>query len=412
MKNSIIFFGVNLILIITSLLLSVVISELGVTYLFLVLSAVVVYYHESRRLRSSLFESMVLLVSIPLFIVIVFYGYEPFFLFSDDEYYYLAGKSQHLRSFNGLINSFLFEEDLDFNNYLYIASVFFKLFGYHQFVYVVVNFICLIRILSFISEAKTENKKMNILRWMPLELILFTFFCFKDILLCFVVTEYVRNTVKANLLIYVISSVLLVVIVEPLRVGYSSVFIFVIGIVKFTNFLTFLRKIPIIISIWGLFLLVQVSLATILAITEGGLSYKIYYYVQSLIARVAESSGFLSIFYNAFNSGNIFYSILIVCFTVFIPILTVPANFDNSYILFMICRFISLLQYLLLLLRVRNLDFRYSQRKTVVAFLFVALTVIHLNFAPGMLRHTLIILPFMYSLLISVEHEKKITSLH
>ena len=412
MRNNNILFLINLILIITSLFLSLFISGLGVSYLFLVLFTVVLYYYESKKLRSSLFDSMILLVSFPLLIIILFYGYEPFFLFLDDKYYFYESKFEHLRSFSELIRSYLFEIDSDYNNYLYLLSIFFKTFGHHQFVYFFINIICLIRIFSFISEAKTEVKKINLFRWIPFELILFSFFCFKDILICFVVTEYIRHSLKSNFLIYFILSVLLIFIVEPLRIGYSFLFIFLMTIVKFTNFSKSLLKIPLIFSILVSFLLVQGSLATILAITDGGLFFKLYYYVEDLLTRISDSSGFLSQLYTSFNSGNIFYSVLIVCFTVFIPVLALPDNYDISDIIFMVLRFITFLQYLLLLLSFRNINHKNSKHIATITLFFVSFTVIHLTFAPGMLRHSLIILPFLYSLLIHTKHEKKITSFH
>lgn len=412
MKNNNTLVSINLILIITSLLLSLLISGLGVSYIFLGLFTIALYFYESKKLKSSLFDSMVLLVSLPLFIIVLFYGYEPFFLFLDDEYYFHEAKFEHLRSFSELTNSFLFELDLDFNNYLYLLSIYFKTFGYHQFVYFLINFICLIRIFSFISEAKTEVKKINILRWIPLELILLSFFCFKDILICFIVTEYVRNTLKSNFLIYFILSVLLVFMIEPLRVGYSYLFIFLIGIGKFTNFSKILLKIPLLVSIWGLFIIIQGLLLTIVNFSNDNIIIKIYFYLESLTNRLTESSGFLSIFYSSFNSGNIFTGILIVCFTVFIPILGLPDKYGNDDIIFMIFRFITLLQYLLLLFSFRNVNYKNSKYRTTIALIFISLTVIHLTFAPGMLRHSLIILPFLYSLLIHTKHEKKITSFH
>ena len=408
MKSNNILVSINLILIITSLLLSLFISDLGVSYLFLGLFAITLYFYESKKLKSSLFDSMVLLFSLSLFIIVLFYGYEPFFLFSDDEYYFSEAKFQHLRSFNELIKSFLFELDLDFNNYLYLLSFYFKAFGYHQFVYFLINFICLIRIFSFISEAKTEVKKINLFRWIPLELILFSFFCFKDILICFVVTEYVRHTLKSNFLIYFILSVLLVFMLEPLRVGYSYLFIFLIGIGKFTNFSKILLKIPMLVSILSLFIIIKGLLITILSFSNGNIYIKIYYYAEDLITRLSESSGWLSNFYSSFNSGNIFYGILIVCFTVFIPVLSLPDNYDNSDVIFLIFRLITLLQYLIVLISFRSLkNFRKSKYRSSIALIFISLTLIHLTFAPGMLRHSLIILPFLYSLLIHTQNEKK-----
>ena len=88
MKNNNTLVSINLILIITSLILSLFISGLGVSYLFLGLFTISLYFYESKKLKSSLFDSMVLLVSLPLFIIVLFYGYEPFFLFLDDEYYF------------------------------------------------------------------------------------------------------------------------------------------------------------------------------------------------------------------------------------------------------------------------------------------------------------------------------------
>ena len=409
MKNNKTLVSINLILIITSLLLSLLISGLGVSYLFLGLFTFILYFYESKKLKSSLFDSMVLLFSLPLFIIVLFYGYEPFFLFLDDEYYFSEAKIESLRSFNKLIKSYFFELDLDFNNYLYLLSIYFKTFGYHQFVYFLINFICLIRIFSFISEAKTELKKINIFRWIPLELILFSFFCFKDILICFVVTEYVRHTLKSNFLIYFILSVLLVFMLEPLRVGYSYLFIFLIGIGKYTNFPKKLLKIPLLVIIWGLFIAMQGLLSTIINFSNDNIIIKIYFYVESLYDRLNESSGFLNMFYSWLYSGNIFAGVLIVSFTVFIPIFGLPDKYGNADIIFMIFRFITLLQYLFLFYSFRNVN---SKHITSIAFIFISLTVIHLIFAPGMLRHSLIILPFLYSLLIHTKHEKKITSFH
>ena len=409
MKNNNTLLSINLILITLSLLLSLFISGLGVSYLFLGLFTITLYFYESKKLKSSLFDSMVLLVSLPLLIIVLFYGYEPFFLFLDDEYYFSEAKFEHLSSFSELIKSYFFELDLNFNNYLYLLSIYFKTFGYHQFVYFLINFICLIRIFSFISEAKTEVKKINIFRWIPLELILFSFFCFKDIIICFVVTEYVRHTLKSNFLIYFILSVLLVFMLEPLRVGYSYLFIFLIGIGKFTNFSKKLLKIPLLISIWVLFILIKGLITTTVSFSNDSIIIKIYFYIESLTNRLTESSGFLSIFYSSLNSGNIFTGILIVCFTVFIPIFGLPDKYGNADIIFMIFRFITLLQYLLLLYSFRN---KNSKNKTTIALIFISLTVIHLTFAPGMLRHSLIILPFLYSLLIHTKHEKKITNFH
>ena len=409
MKNNNTLLSINLILITLSLLLSLFISGLGVSYLFLGLFTITLYFYESKKLKSSLFDSMVLLVSLPLLIIVLFYGYEPFFLFLDDEYYFSEAKFEHLSSFSELIKSYFFELDLNFNNYLYLLSIYFKTFGYHQFVYFLINFICLIRIFSFISEAKTEVKKINIFRWIPLELILFSFFCFKDIIICFVVTEYVRHTLKSNFLIYFILSVLLVFMLEPLRVGYSYLFIFLIGIDKFTNFSKKLLKIPLLISIWVLFILIKGLITTTVSFSNDSIIIKIYFYIESLTNRLTESSGFLSIFYSSLNSGNIFTGILIVCFTVFIPIFGLPDKYGNADIIFMIFRFITLLQYLLLLYSFRN---KNSKNKTTIALIFISLTVIHLTFAPGMLRHSLIILPFLYSLLIHTKHEKKITNFH
>ena len=167
------------------------------------------------------------------------------------------------------------------------------------------------------------------------------------------------------------------------------------------------------LSIWGLFVLIQGFLNSILVINNDNIIFKIFYYVDSLINRLDESSGFLSKFYESFNSGNIFTGILIVSFTVFIPILGLPDNYDNSDIIFLIFRAVTLLQYLLLLLSFKNLkNFRNTKYRSSLALIFISLTIIHLTFAPGMLRHSLIILPFLYSLLIHTQNENKTISVY
>tara|TARA_B100001113_G_scaffold353783_1_gene359845 strand:- start:1496 stop:2752 length:1257 start_codon:yes stop_codon:yes gene_type:complete len=413
MKNNNILVSINLMLITLSLLFSMLISGLGISYLLLGLFAIALYTYESKKLKSSLYDSMLLLVILPFLFIILFYGSEPFFLFVDDKNYFSDAKFEHLRPFSELIKSYFFELDFDFNNYLYLLSFYFKTFGYHQFVYFLINIICLIRIFSFISEARTEVKKKHIIRWIPLELILFSFFCFKDVLICLIVTEYVRRTFKSNFLIYSILSFFLVIMLEPLRVGYSFLFIFLIGIGKYTNIAKKLLRIPLLLSIWGLFVLIQFFLSSILVINNDNIIFKIFYYVDSLINRLDESSGFLSKFYESFNSGNIFTGILIVSFTVFIPILGLPDNYDNSDIIFLIFRAVTLLQYLLLLLSFKNLkNFRKTKYRSSLALIFISLTIIHLTFAPGMLRHSLIILPFLYSLLIHTQNENKTISVY
>ena len=196
---------------------------------------------------------------------------------------------------------------------------------------------------------------------------------------------------------------------EPLRVGYSYLFIFLIGIGKYTNFPKKLLKIPLLVIIWGLFIAMQGLLSTIINFSNDNIIIKIYFYVESLYDRLNESSGFLNMFYSWLYSGNIFAGVLIVSFTVFIPIFGLPDKYGNADIIFMIFRFITLLQYLFLFYSFRNVN---SKHITSIAFIFISLTVIHLIFAPGMLRHSLIILPFLYSLLIHTKHEKKITSFH
>lgn len=412
MKNNNILFLINFITLTLCLITSLFIGGLGLQYLILGLFSIFLYAFESRKLKSSLFDSMILLFTLPLLFIILFNGEEPFFLFLDDKYYFSQAKYESLRSYADLFQSFFFELDLDFNNYLYLLSIYFKTFGYHQYVYFFVNFVCLIRIFSFITKDKIDVEQISIIKWIPLELVLFSFFCFKDILICFLVTEFVRNSLKVNFVIFLILSAILIFTIEPLRVGYSYLFILLIGISNYTDLFKSLSKIPFVLPIWLFFVILQVFLTNVIDYSNGNLIVKIYYYVDSLANRLRESSGFLSLFYSSFYSGNIFAGLLIICFTVFIPVFNLPDNHDNADILFMIFRLITLFQYLLLLFTFKKFNHKNSNYITAITLVFLSLTIIHLTFAPGMLRHSLIILPFLYSLLIHLNNEKKIASFY
>ena len=412
MKNNNILFLINFITLTLCLITSLFIGGLGLLYLILGLFSIFLYAFESRKLKSSLFDSMILLFTLPLLFIILFNGEEPFFLFLDDKYYFTQAKYESLRSYADLFQSFFFELDLDFNNYLYLLSIYFKTFGYHQYVYFFVNFVCLIRIFSFITKDKIDVEQISIIKWIPLELVLFSFFCFKDILICFLVTEFVRYSLKVNFATFLILSAILIFTIEPLRVGYSYLFILLIGICNYTDLFKSLSKIPFVLSIWLFFVTIQVFLTNIIDYSNGNLIVKIYYYVDSLANRLRESSGFLSLFYSSFYSGNIFAGLLIICFTVFIPVFNLPDNYDNADILFMIFRLITLFQYLLLLFTFKKFNDKNSNYITAITLVFLSLTIIHLTFAPGMLRHSLIILPFLYSLLIHLNNEKKIASFY
>ena len=405
MKNRVnILIPINVTLMLLTLLTAGITIDIKFSFIFLSLFSLGLYLYESKKLESTLFDSMVLCLSFVLLLTMFLFSNDPFYLFVDDEYYFNNAKYEMLRESSDLFKSFLFERDTDFNNYLYFSTIFFKFFGYHQATNWIINFILLTRIFSFVAEAKTNVRKISFFRWVPLELIFFSFFLFKDILISFMAVEYFRYSLKNKLIYYLISSIILILILEPLRVGYAYIFIVIIGLSRYIDFGNFIKKYRLAITISVGYLAFQGLFNLTTAIVTDDLNLKLQFYRENLNDRIMHSSGLLSKIYSGFNSGNIIFVLPIVCLAVFIPILTIPDS--GSEKILMVVRSVSFIQFFYFIFISRkniNID---SRSRITVYFIFTVLCIIHLTFAPGMLRHSLIILPFLYSALIHSKHEK------
>jgi hypothetical protein len=315
----------------------------------------------------------------PLFLIIAFdiTGYEVGYLFEDDRYYWKNGMDLHLNNYKHLISNYFFERTIRFDNYIYWVAIIIKGIGKSMSSIYLFNYLCFLLICS-----KMIPKHKNIASWteIPFELIFFIFFIFKDLfatsLLFYTITSFKNLKLGSK----VILLLMLILCLEPLRIGYS-----LIPIVAFLipNKIFLLRYRLIILSI---------SFGIIFSLLFGSeilnlLHPKIDFYKQSLLFRVDNSSGFLSILFNGVLKSNYLLIPIFIALATFIPLLSL----QEGLVTFGLIRGISLFVFFTYLIgTIKNAKSFYIEKCTF------ALILLQVLLAPGMLRHSLIILPYIY----------------
>lgn len=399
-KEKILFNLINSLLISFVGFVGFILHDVKLSFGFLIIFLIFLIHRESFKHESSfIFDKSIFLVVFSILLIGIFSDGN-IYLFTDDKKYFENSKYYLNYTYINLFQSYLFEIDLDYNNFQYLAVVLFKLFGYSQIVFWVFNLFIISKLLSFIYDGIkfsdfTGNK---FLLWFPYELIFFSFFLFKDLFMVFILTEFLKYFIKTdNILKLILACVLLIFLVDPLRVGFSYLFILTAFLFKFRNSIKFFILKPPVIPIIIVFILIFYSTNYILPLLNEDLSFKYNFYKMYLIDRSSSTQGFLNLFYSQFYSGNVFFAIPIVLVSVFTPILSVPD--DTSMIVFMIIRFITLTHFLFAILDYNSNKINFNSKFRISFFLLIILSASHLSLASGMLRHSMVILPFLYCFL-------------
>ena len=319
-----------------------------------------------------------ILVSVPLlgiFGLIISNG-EVGFLFKDDEFYVNQAYDLMKLDTSELIGKYINNIGGAYDNFKYVVALIFKSIGPRLLsVYIVNSFILVLLFAMMIPKYKRVTSALDI----PYELIFFVFFVFKDLYAAFalyVLFELIRSR-KYTLLILFASP--LFFFLNPLRPFY-----FLIPFVAWPSFLPKKN-----IYVFPLLILVY-FLSFVLLIETPILSYfheKGSFYFEAFLAKVESGSGGLSLILSGLIDLNPIYYILAVVSFAFTPLFT-P---DSGLVIFAIVRVMTILTYWHFLFRIKGTVVNYLDR---VLFL---LLLGQLLFAPGMLRHSLIILPFLYA---------------
>lgn len=301
------------------------------------------------------------------------------FLFEDDRYYWEQGMSLSAKNYGELFSKFLFERTLSFNNYIYWVGILMKSIGNNIIGIYLFNYTCFL-----IISSKMIPKNYGLKSWteIPFELIFFIFFVFKDMLataiLFYSIILFRNNSWGGRLLIIAI----LALILEPLRTGY-----FMIPLVAyiFPNFILKLKYRLIILTVIFITLFYIIYGSELLQYIHP----KVSYYTDSLLFRVNNSTGFLSQLFNGLSNSNYILAPFFIATATFIPLLSI----QKGLLVFTFIRGISLYVFIKYLLDNTVIDKRYLEKCTFILILLQVLL------APGMLRHSLIILPFIYTLI-------------
>lgn len=387
--------GVNVFLaiLVTQELFSI--SVLGIIFACL-------YRFESEKVRNIWFERSITVALSLFLVVILFNGEEPFFLFLDDRNYYFLSEVETQRRLIDLATTFFIERDRDFNNFQYLLSFLFKAAGRFQIVFCFFSLILFIRISSFIYSHCKNSTGFGAVRAFPLELLFFCFVIFKDLILIFFIIEYIRIVKKSNVIQFCCVSLIFLAIAEPLRAGYGFLTVGICLLVKVKKLSKFIRPRLVFPSLFLAYLIAS-QLISFEIIFEDDVSSKMVYYKQDLIKRLEGSAGILGILNHSLSQGNLLAAIPIILLAVVIPIISIPANATVTEVLFTLVRILSLAQYLFVCYRLSFGGDRFKKEIKLIALLFLACVLIHLLFALGMLRHSLIIMPWIAILLLDSE---------
>jgi hypothetical protein len=357
---------------VSSILSSLTLSlEAGVVVFLLFFSA----SYMSWRKVSPLFN---ILVSVPLlgiFGLIISNG-EVGFLFRDDEFYVnQAYNLMKLDTFE-LLGRYINNVGGAYDNFKYLVALIFKIIAPRPLSVYIVNAFILVILFSLMIP---KFKKIRSILDIPYELIFFTFFVFKDLYAAFalfVLFDLIRSRKYVLLILFCLP---LIVFLNPLRPFYFLIpFVAWLGLFFKRNIYIF----PILVLVYfiSFFLLIETPI----------LSYfheKGSFYFEAFLAKVERGSGGLSLILSGLIALNPMYTILAVVTFVFTPLFA-P---DDGLVFFAIVRFMTILTYWHFLFRIKGSIANYPDRVLLLLLLG------QLLFAPGMLRHSLIILPFLYA---------------
>lgn len=357
---------------VSSILSSITLSiEAGVVVFLLFFTASYI----SWRKVSLLFNILVSLPLLGLFGLIILDA-DVGFLFKDDEYYVNQGYNLMKLDYFELIVRYVTNAGGAYDNFKYLVALTFKSLGPRPVsVYIVNAFIVVFLFSMMIPKFKRIRSALDF----PYELVFFVFFVFKDLyasFALFALFELIRSRKYALLIVFCLP---IIFFLNPLRPFY-----FIVPFVAWPSF--FVKRniyiFPILTLVYFLSFFVLIETPILSYFHEKGT-----FYFEAFLTKVDSGSGGLSLILSGLVALNPIYYVLAVATFAFTPLFA-P---DDGLVIFAIVRFMTILTYWHFLFRIKGSVLNYMDRVLLMLLLG------QLLFAPGMLRHSLIILPFLYA---------------